>query len=639
MRDGVDRLASRPSSLQGLYTRSPVLFCFLGMAILMIVVRSLGLQLNGDVDDLVKLHEIRVFLETGPIFDRTLPGILQSEPYVTHWPWIVDLPYALFASVLMPFAGFEPSLTIAGLVVPLLLLAPALYFYNRLLIAVGFANTVFALPLASIFAIRAFFEFAPGRIDYHNLQILLLLATLVLTLSQNRFAAFGNGVLTALALAISVEFAPFYVLVLGIYAFDFIFAQKDGANRIVAFGLALAIGAAVLLAAIVPPSAYGTAKCDTYSALHALALIAAGLSFAVVPALAGQRKWWATRAAILVALAAASLATLLMLFPQCLTGPYAQLDSYVRENMLDRIPQEMSLFRRPDFVLSGSFPSMMILFVGALAPTVICLAQRGHDRAVAIIALFSLLALTLGVGYFRYLRYVPMFSGIGLLFVVAAFVPPHTLMAAYLTPRMPVIVPRYMLILPGLAMSAAMVIYSLSARPIQAAITAAYLASSCDLGRVTLQDGWPAEAVVLSPPTIGAYLLALADGPKVVAVPNHRAAIGIERTYRFLDPLTADPRAILGQSKATHVAVCAWRGAPAPQLEKTYPFAAMLMEGRPPSWLAECPTDTSSPLRIYRYRNAHGTDPACPASKVLAQARPISGTSVPLIARLAGETR
>lgn len=622
MRNDDDCPATGSSWLPRLYIGSPALFCFCGMAILMAVLWSLGFQLNGDVDDLVKLHEVRTLLETGNIFDRMLPGVAQPEPYVSHWPWIVDLPYAAFARLLMPFAGFEPALTLASFAVPLLLLAPALYFYNRLVIAVGFANPAVALPLALIFAARSFFEYAPGRIDYHNLQILLLLAALVLMLSQNRFAAFINGLLAALALAISAEFAPFYALVMAVYAFDWIFGRERGADRIAGFGLALALGGLGLFATIVPPSAYSDVRCDTYSTPHVTALVAAGLSFAVVPLLVGRRGGWATRTAILLVFAAASAAALVVLFPQCLAGPYASLDAYVRDNMLNRIPQELSLFRRPDFVLSDSFPSMALLFVGALAPAVICLNPRSRSRPLVILALFSLLSLALAIGYFRYFRYLPVFSGIGLTFVLASFLPPDAGLGRYLKSHVPVASRRYALILPGLVLSAAMALYQLSARPSQAAIPAGEFADSCDLRHIEPRQGWPAGAVVLTPPLIGAHFLALAEGPKVVTIPNHPSAQGIERSYRFLDPSTADPRTFLDASKATHVALCGWRGPPSLELENTYPFAAALMEGHPPSWLKECPTDASSPLRLYRYRNADGSEATCPVSTVSAQALP-----------------
>ncbi|MBZ9858012.1 DUF998 domain-containing protein [Mesorhizobium sp. CA13] len=583
---------------------------------------SLGFRLNRDADDLLKLHEVRTLLETGNIFDRTMPGIAQPEPYISHWPWIADLPYAAFARLLAPFAGFEPALMLASLAVPLLLLAPALYCYNQLVIATDVACPAVALPLALIFAARSLFEFAPGRIDYHNLQILLLLAALVLMLSQNRFASFINGLLAALATAVSAEFAPFYALVMAIYAFDWIFGREGGENRVSGFGLALAIGAIGLFVAIVPPSAYAAVRCDTYSTPHMTALIAAGLSFAVVPPLFGRRGGWATRAAILLVFAAASVAALMLLFPQCLAGPYGSLDAYVRDNMLNRILQELSLFQRPDFVLSTGFASIVLLFTGALAPVVICLGPHGRSRPLIILALFSLLALVLAIDYLRYFRYLPVFSGIGLIFVLASLLAPDARLARYLKSPVSAASSKYALILPGLVLSGTMALYHLSVRPSQSSIPAAEFADSCDLGHFEPQQDWPAGAVVLSPPLIGSYFVALAKGPKVVTIPNHRSAVGIERSYRFLDPSTVDPRAFLDASKATHVALCAWREPPSPYLEAAYPFAAALMEGHPPAWLRECPTDASSPLRFYSYRNADGSDAACPVSTASAQARP-----------------
>lgn len=612
--------ATPSSGVLHLYTRSPALFCYCAMAILMIALRSFGLVLNRDADDLVKLHEIRSLLQTGNIFDRTLPGIAQPEPYVSHWPWLVDLPYVAFTRLFTPFAGSEPALMAACFVVPLLLLAPALYFYSRLVAAMGVGNPALVLPVALIFATGTFFEYAPGRIDYHNLQILLLLAALVLVLSQNRASSFINGLLAALALAISAEFAPFYALVMAIYAFDWILGRQESASRIIGFGLALAMGAIGLLAAIEPPSAYAAVKCDFYSAPHATALVAAGLSFAVAPLLCGSRGGRMIRAVILLGFATASMAALAMVFPQCLTSPYASLDAYVRENMLNRILQEMSIFRHPHF-LSAIFPGTLLIFVGAIAPAVICLDPHGRSRPRLILALFSVLALVLGIAYLRYFRYVALFSSIGLIFVAASFLPSGSRLVRYLAPDIRSASRKYTLILPGLVVSV-IALCHLSLRPSQAATPAGELADLCDLNHFQPQRGWPANAVVLTPPLIGAHFVALADGPKVVTVPNHRSAQGIERSYRFLDPSTPDPRALLDASKATHVALCAYRGPPLPGLETGYPFAAALMEGKPPAWLKECPTDPSSPLRIYSYRNADGSDAACPASTLAAQARP-----------------
>jgi len=612
MSNGDDRPAIPSSRALQLYARSPALFCYCGMAFIMIVLRSFGVQLNGDMDDVIKLHEIRTLLHTGDIFDRTLPGIVQPEPYVSHWPGIVDLPYAVFARVLMPFVGMEPALAAASAVVPLLLFAPALYFYTRLVAAMDIGKTAAALPLALIFSTGSFFEYAPGRIDYHNLQILLLMAALVLLLSQRRAAPVINGLLAALSFAISTEFAPFYALVMAIYAFDWINGHDDGAARITRFGLSLAAGAIGLLAAVQPPSAYTIAKCDIYSAPHVMALVAAGLSFAVVPLLTGRRGW-TMRAALLLVFATASLTALVLLFPQCLHGPYAALDTYVRDNMINLIVQEQSMFRYEHF-LSTVLPGAVLIFIGALAPAVICVDARSRTRARVILALFSILALVLGIGYLRYFRYVAVLASIGMALVVASFLPAGSRLAQLLTPKVPVTSRNYALILPGLALSMAMALYHLSVRPSQGAVPAAELAEGCDLSDYWPTQSWPPGAVILGPPQVGERFVILASGPKVVTIGNHRSAQGIERSYRFLDPATADPRVYLDASKATHVALCAWRDPPLPKLGARYPFAAALMEGRPPPWLRECPTDASSPLRIYAYRNADGSDAGCPVS-------------------------
>ena len=54
----------------------------------------------------------------------------------------------------------------------------------------------------------------------------------------------------------------------------------------------------------------------------------------------------------------------------------------------------------------------------------------------------------------------------------------------------------------------------------------------------------------------------------------------MERAYRFLDPATADPRAPLDRSLATHVAICALRGEPPAEIATRYPFATLLMDGQ-----------------------------------------------------------
>ena len=589
-----------------------VALCYVMLALVMTAFWLAGLRLNGDLDDLLKLHEIRHLIETRDIFDRTLPGILQPESYVTHWPWIVDLPYAAVAWLLMPLTGAPAALATATFAVPLLLLFPAVLAYRRLVGALGFARPGVALCVAALFAMRGFFEFAPGRIDYHNLQIVLCLAALVLTLSPARSAAFANGILAALALAISLEFAAFYVLVTVLYAWDFAFARQGGERRLALYGAGLALGGAALFALIVPPSAYGAIRCDTYSLPHVSALAGGGILLALSPwAVRGRSIAW--RIAILALAGGVLLFMLAQSFPQCRAGPYGSLSDYVRQMHLSRINQEKSLFGRPEFVMSESFASMAVLFVGALVPVVLILTGRARDRAMVVFALFSLLSLAQAIAYFRYFRYLPFFSGIGLVIALGAILP-SARAKDWLANRFAAGMPGIQLAAPGVVLACGLALFHLARTVPADQIPAAEFADSCDLSSLEAMSGWSAEARVLSPPDIGLSLLSLPDAPTVVAIPHHPAWRGIERAYRFLDPLSGDPQAILRESQATHVAVCAWRRVPLPGLAQRYPLAAALMEGRPPAWLTECPTDATSPIRVYAVRREDGTAPACPAS-------------------------
>ena len=583
---------------------APVAVCFCILALLFIAFHAFGLQLNGDFDDLLKLVEIRHLLETGDVYDRTLPGIAQPEPYTTHWPWLVDLPYAAVATPLSLLLGQEAALAMARFWVPLLLLLPALFALHRLILAAGFKHGWAVLPIAAILSMRSLFEFAPGRIDYHNVQIALLLWSLALLLPEGRSAALINGALAALALAISLEFALFYALVLAVVAWDFVVGRDPDGERIRAFGAGLAVAALALYAIIVPPGAYGGVRCDSYSMPQLAALGLAGLSFMAVPFFRGS---FGLRLGVLAAMAAGAAALLYHLYPQCLGGPYTGVSDYVIHNQLDRIDQEKSLLGRPDFVLSGSAASMAVLFSGALALVVIAAMERGASRARLILALFALLALLQAIAYFRYFRYLPLFSGIGLVFVLSAALPPRTrfagLVQSDVTGRLP---PAGWLLLPGVALSVLFIGYHLVVATQAGSAPAAEIADIC-ASEAKADYRWPPGARVLSPPLTGLQILSRPSSPSVVAVPNHPAWPGIERAYRFLDPQTVDPRAILDLTGATHVAICAWRRPVVPAMAERYPFAAALMEGGPPAWLSPCPTDGPSDFRIYAYDGA-----ACP---------------------------
>ncbi|MBN9066514.1 MAG: hypothetical protein J0H60_08580 [Rhizobiales bacterium] len=602
---------SRADRIGALLTRFPVVAVWIGASLFLILCRLAGYRPDNDFDDILKLIEIRNFLDTGAWFDRTIPGILQPEPFVSHWIRLIDLPYAVVAAPLGFLLDRESALAVASFVVPLVLLLPTLFSYRVIVRTLGLAMPERFFPLSVVFMLPALFEFEPGRIDYHNMEIMLAFAALALTLASERpLASTAAGVVTALALAISVEFAVFFAVIMADHALAYVSGKEGAEKRMACFGLALTGAALALFPIIVPPGQYGAVHCDVYSMPHLLALLLAGVAFAGV---AISPSGIFRRTITLTVLAAASLAVLLLLFPQCTAGPYAALSDYIRENWLAQIDQEKSLLHRPDVILSPGMAAIIVYMAGIGALAAAAIRKRPASRGFLVFSFLGVALLAESILYFRYFRYITLFAGPGLVLALVAFHPRLSIAGFALCKIVGTCVPRRRdIVAPVVVASLVIISFGLSqSRSESRPASGADFAGSCDMSRAARLT-WPAAARIFSPPDIAIRLLAQRPGASVVTIPHHPAWHGIERVYRFLDPRTPEPRQYLDQTKATHVAICAWRGPAIPGMEKAYPLTAQLVEGHPPGWLVECPLPASSPLRVYRYPAAGGAAGSCP---------------------------
>ena len=598
--------------IERLVRRRPVFWTWLAVCALLGGYWLAGISPNGDLDDLLKLQKIRAFLEAGAWFDQTVPGILQPEPFSSHWPRVLDLPYAALSWAATPLLGSQGALALAVFAVPLLLLLPTLFCYRQIIGRLGFERPDTTFVLAVLPAMNSFFEFEPGRIDYHNVQILLLLAALCLLFARNRAASLANGAVAAFAMAASIEFAPFFALVAAVYAFDFIRADdKDANRRLAMFAAGLLLTALACYPIMVGPDAYGTVRCDMYSPPQLMTLVTGALALCGA-AMLGRTPRPALRALLLGGSGAAGLALVAHLYPQCLGGPYAGVDAYLREHWLFNVLQERSLFERPDFVFSAGMLGAALLYVGATAPAVAAWRDGLRDRNLVVFALFALLALALAILHSRASRYLPMFAAPGLLLALTSARPALAAKGSALSLRPGRVLPSALAsVAPGLAVAALVVAATAALPPPAETMAPAHFSGSCDLDEQLTGD-WPGSARIMAPPDLGMRLLPDLHGASVIAVPFHTGTAGLERAFRFLDPATSDPRAILDQSKATHVAICAWPGEPPAALGAQFPFATRLMGGDAPDWLAACPADREGRLRIYRYPSAGPAGAACP---------------------------
>lgn len=575
------------------------------LAVILIGLYAVGISPNGDADDVMKMQEIRHVL-TGPsLFDRFIPGVAQPEPMQSHWPWIVDAPYALVAWLLRPLIGLDPALAVAAFAIPLALLGLVLAAQYRINAALGFAWPGAILLVSALLALTSYAEFQPGRIDYHNLQMLLLSASLLFTMLPGTRAAALGGVATAISLAISSEIAPFLLAPMAFLSVRFVLGREGAARELPAFGAALALAGLALFLAVTLPQHWALAACDRFAAPHLVALVGAGLTFA----LAGRFAAGAgpvLRLCLLGAGAALSGGLILTLFPGCLDGPYGQVSPYLRAVWLDQIEQERSLLAAPDALSGGRFGKLALAFLGAGAGAVWGWTQRRRSRVWLTLALYCGVGLVMSILAVRYLRFLPLLATPGLALLLLAAMPASFASRKWL--QLPERVDRralFALAGPAIVLIALVVALRALWPPVERELVGVDVASACSTGEFGLDDRLSGKRV-LAPPLVAMGMLGKPVAPDVTAVPFHTVGPGLERVYRFFDPATTDPKIYLAGSKADYVVACRFD---APQAIVTrFPLAAALAGGKPPAWLAECDMK-GGPLRLYRPVDAAS---ACP---------------------------
>lgn len=365
-----------------------------------------GTPIYADRDDLVRLLQIRDLLGGRGFFDLTLPFISMPEPYVSHYSRIVDLPYFLIGGALAPLLGAEAALAVAAWVFPLVLLAGfcALALHALRRVAGGRFGAAEALVTALAMA-PALPEFTPGRIDHHNVQIVLMTAMLAgLVGGRARRGGAVAGAAIALSVAVGLECVPFIVAGLSALSLAGICGGEPDRRRMQAAGLALvAASAPAAILGYGPPIVLAT-NCDTVSLPWLAALAGGGLILAAaplawrLPAFAGgDERAIAMRLASLAVPGIALAAMLAVAFPDCATGNYyGVVDPLSRKLWLDTLPQEKGILHQ---FAAGRYPlAVFCVFWAFLLIATAPAAWRGWRSgrrelaAVWIVALSGLAA-------------------------------------------------------------------------------------------------------------------------------------------------------------------------------------------------------------------------------------------------------
>ncbi|MBS0504943.1 MAG: hypothetical protein JSS55_14315 [Proteobacteria bacterium] len=299
-----------------------------------------------DTDDMMRLAQIRDWLNGQPFSDLTQYRMGGLGGVAMHWSRLPDLVPAIVATMLTPFMGATRAELAAVVFWPELLFFLHLLLAGR--IAMKLSDDKAAGPTAVVLAAVAYpaiSMFVPGRIDHHGLQIILVEAMLLALLGRRSFAA---GLCAATSLLIGLETAPLVAAAM-LYQFLRWIETRRGAVDFGAAFLAVTLAGFLLLR----PRIWTTDWCDSFTpGLFALMLIASG-AWLVMGGLAPRlpdRRWRIGTGLVLGALA---LAAGWAAAPRCFAGPYGPVDPVLAKVWLGSVGEAGGVFaQKPGTVIA-----------------------------------------------------------------------------------------------------------------------------------------------------------------------------------------------------------------------------------------------------------------------------------------------
>ncbi|WP_411032659.1 hypothetical protein [Shinella sp. BYT-45] len=373
-----------------------------------------GVRFHADVDDELRALQIAHLLSPrGSWFDLTLPFVATPDPYVSPWSRLIDLPYALLAGSFSWFLPQATALKAAFWLWPPMMLAGfsmlAAFIVGHLSRDVTMSRTAEAVSLMLMTLLMSFavLEFAPGRIDHHNMQLLLLLAIAAGFCRWDRLGGALVGAGSALSVVIGLECLPFVVLSYAGLVAAYLFHVRRSRDVLVAASLSMIATTLASAAAFLGLAGSISVQCDAFSAPYIVLMVGFSLIFGVVGFVVPARFPLMARAGLLTVPSAGLLAAAAWLFPACRAGPYSMIDPLSRRYWFERIWQEQSVLQYygthnqfGHIALLALLAVMLVLFL----PVFWARSRRG-GVAPAIVYALMIAAYVLTLVLTRYIRF------------------------------------------------------------------------------------------------------------------------------------------------------------------------------------------------------------------------------------------
>lgn len=599
--------SQRLSVRQGFPT---VFLAWLVPAVLMVSIFGSQVWSNGpsQTDDLMRLVQIRDLLAGQSWFDVTQLRMGGPAGTEMHWSRLVDAPIAAMiwlGSQVLPQAQAEG---IALLVWPL-----ALLFFLMCAMA-GLAGRLFgqaglltAMAYSAV-AVSAIAYFAPGRLDHHNLQMVLLMSMLALVICSQRSPryAIGAGFCAAASLAVGLETLP-YIAITGFWlSIRWIEAYGEPGEKIIDvfrnFGFAFAGGAGMFYLLTVPAADFTDAQCDAFSLTYLGPAVLVGTGFAALSVWTVEFQRSRFKLYGLIALAAATAAAVLGINPTCYAGFYGEVNNPIVMLWLHYVEEAKgfpALFAQNPGLAYGLIAAPVIGLVGG------CLASS-RDEAFKLewrllTAILFLATLTAMIQ----MRAAPFANLLAVLPCAWLTLEAGRIFQA----RQPVVLNGAVFVVVWLmgmnathTMIGQHVLAPALARADETATSSTTVLASCMAPRNYEMLAALPKGRIFNEIDLGPAILAHTHH-SVVSGPYHRVTQGIQNSIIGFMAQPHNVRDAAWMTGSDYIAVCANGGQARLSRNSADGLMQRLVQGRIPDWLDRVPGEPGSPLLVFRIRH------------------------------------
>lgn len=369
-----------------------------------------GVSFFGDVDDRMRDFQIRDLLADRQWFDLTLPFINMPEAYVSPWSRLVDLPYVLITLLLSGELGQERALALSYQIWPLILLIPfALFVYGIIRQSLDDRPNFIELFTTSILMVYGVWEFVPGRIDHHNVQLLLVAAMAYGVVRWDRIGAIILALASVASIQVGLETLPIIVaLFFGIVLIWVDSSKGSDGGRFMADTALSLIVSTIIITAIQPGWVNVlNVACDAYSAPYIAACLLVGSCLYIAVKLGSIVRNPLGRLLLLAGLGAALLGVLAWLFPLCLEGPYHMIDAVSRAYWLDTLTQERGILAIIGEKQQWSFAPALVVILFAPGFFILGLHKYYSGKpAWMVLCLVAMIAILLTLYQLRFFQFM-----------------------------------------------------------------------------------------------------------------------------------------------------------------------------------------------------------------------------------------